>query len=291
MNGGLGTKRSADDSRWGPVEILDLIPGLSTMAAERAIRTRAAAFAESGTAQSGGTIVPVLDIRRVHDALSVFNPDPDGVSVLNLLTATEQGTLELNDEATLDLACAVVRAVAWLHERPGSLSHGALSPAHIVLGRDGAITLTDAVFATALQTLQWNRERFWRECGLTLPAAATPPQFDQRADVVEMGGVVLAILLRRPLRFEEYTAIPALIMEATARLPIASVVRAWLQQTLHLHPKLTFASAVEAWAMLASALNDPGRPLARSRSVLRQVIAGRAASSPVDSSDLRRPRH
>jgi hypothetical protein len=290
MDGGLGSTRTADDSRWGAVEILDLIPALSTMAAERAIRTRATAFAESGSVQSGGPIAAVLDIRRVHDSLSVFSPDPAGVSVLDLLAATEQGTLELNDEAILDLACAVVRAVAWLHARPGSLAHGALSPAHVVLGREGAITLTEAVFATALQTLPWNRERFWRECGLTLPTAATPPQFDQRADVVEMGGVVLAILLRRPLRVDEYTAIPELVMEATARGPMASVVRVWLQQTLHLHPKLTFASAVEAWAMLA-ALNDPARPLARSRSVLRQVISGRAHSSLVASSDFRRPRH
>ena len=274
MNGGLGTTRTADDSRWGAVEILELIPALSTMAAERAIRSRAAAFAESGMAASAGPIAPVLDIRRVHDAVSVFTPHPDGVSILELLRSMEQGTLELNDEAILDIAGAVMRAVAWLHERPGSLAHGALSPAHVVLGREGAIVTTNAVFATALETLQWNRERFWRECGLTLPAAATPPQFDQRADVVEMGGVVLAILLRRPLRVDDYTRLPELVIEATARLPMASAVRAWLHQTLHLHTKLTFASAVEAWPVLAAALNDSGRPLARSRSVLRHVVSG-----------------
>ena len=216
----------------------------------------------------------MLDIRRVHDTVSVFTPSPDGVSILELLRSMEQGTLELTDEAILDLADAVMRAVAWLHERSGSLAHGALSPAHVVLGREGAITMTSAVFATALETLQWNRERFWRECGLTLPAAATPPQFDQRADVVEMGGVVLAILLRRPLRVDDYTLLPELVIEATARLPMASAVRAWLHQALHLHTKLTFASAVDARPVLAAALNDSGRPLARSRSVLRHVVAG-----------------
>lgn len=244
------------------------------MAAERAIRTRATSFGESGTAHSGGPLAPVLDIRRVHDTLSVVSPDPAGVRVLDLLMAMEQGTLTLRDEAILDLASAVARAVAWLHERPGAPAHGALSPAHIVLSREGVVMLTDAVFATALQTLQWNRDRFWRACGLTLPAAATPPQFDARADVVELGGVVLAILLRRPLQVDEYAAIPELVMAATARLAAGSAVRAWLQQTLLLQPKLTFASAGEAWPVLAAALNDPARPQARSRSVLRHVVSG-----------------
>lgn len=278
MNGGLGVRRTADDSRWGAVEILELIPALSTTAAERAIRSRVRALAEAGTADNGSPIAPVLDVRRLHDGLSVCSADSNGVSLLNLLTATEQGTLALTDEAILDLAGAVVRAVAWFHERPGALAHATLSPAHIVVGREGTITLTDAVFATALQTLPWNRERFWRECGLTLPAAATPPQFDQRADVVEMGGVVLAIFLRRPLRLEEYTTIPELVMDATARPSMTSAVRAWLQQTLHLHPKLTFASAAEAWPVLLAALNNLGRPPTRSRSVLRHVISGLPAN-------------
>lgn len=273
MNG-LGTKRLADDSRWGAVEILDLIPGLCTIAAERAIRTRAAALYASGVARSGGPIVPIFDVRRVHSTLSVFSPNPDGVRVLDLLVAMETGTLTLNDEAILDLAAAIVRAVAWLHDHPGAHSHGALSPAHIVLGREGAIALTDAVFATALQTLQWNRDRLWRECGLTLPVSATPPQFDQRADVVELGGVVLAVLLRRPIGASEHAAIPDLVMEATTRFNSGSALRAWLQQALHLHPKLTFASAADAWPILAAAVSEEGRPAGRARNVLRHVMSG-----------------
>lgn len=274
MHGGLGSRRLADDSRWGAVEILDLIPALCTIGAERAIRLRMAALSESGTARAGTPVAPVLDVRRLHDALSVFSPEPMGVRVHELLAAMEAGTLALNDESILDVAGAVVRAVAWLHERPGAQAHGALSPAHIVLGRDGVVTLTDAAFGPALQALGWNRERFWRECGLTLPHAATPPQFDQRADVVELGGVVLAILLRRPLRQGDYGSIAELVMEATAPLAAGSAVRAWLQQTLHLHPKLMYATAAEAWPALAPVLNDPGRPATRTRGALRQVLSG-----------------
>lgn len=276
MSGGLGTRRLADDSRWGAVEILDLVPALSTIAAERAIRLRATAMRESGTAHPGSPVAPVHDVRRVHDTVSVIAPDPDGVRVQDLLVAMETGTLALTQESLLDLAAAAVRAVAWLHDRPGSMAHGMLSPEHIVLGREGVITLTDAVFADALVTLHWNRERLWRECRLTMPASATLPQFDQRADVVQIGGVVLALLLQRPLRVADYVVIPDLIMEATSRFGAASALRGWLQQALHLHPKLTFATAGDASAHFSLAISEGNRPAARTRNVLRQVISGLA---------------
>lgn len=272
---GLGTRRLADDPRFGAVEILDLIPCLSTIAAERAVRTRANALRDSGTARAGAPILPVLEVRRVHDHLSVVSPDPDGVRVYDLLVALDTGTLSLNEAAIIDLAMAIVRAVAWLHERPGGFAHGALSIDHIALGRDGAMALTDAVFAPALQTLAWNRERFWRECGLTLPVAATPPQFDQRVDVVELGGVVLAVLLRRPLRVDEFSAIADLVSTVAQRYPAGLALRGWLRQALHLHPKLAFVSAVEALPAFASAVAEGGRAPAK-RNLLRQVMANLA---------------
>lgn len=245
---GLGTRRHVQDVRWGRVEALELIPELSTLGAERQIRISAARFRESGIASDGGPVALVCDVRRSGERLVVISADHDGVRLSDLLDALETGTLDLTDAAILDLASALVRAVAWLHSRPGAPAHGALSPAHVVLGREGNIVLTDAVFAQLLQDLEWNRERCWRECSLALPPSASLPRFDQRADVAELGAVVLAVLLRRQLRVDEFpSGLPDLITSATSALGGAgSALRGWLLQALHLHPRATFGSAADA---------------------------------------------
>jgi hypothetical protein len=279
---GLGSRRLVDDPRWGAAEALELIPELSTIAAERAIRTRATSQRESGIARDDGPVAAVHEVRRVGDTLVVVSSVHDGVRLSDLLGALEKGTLTLTDVAILDLATAVVRAMQWLHDRPGSHVHGALSPDQVVLRRDGAIVLTDTVFAEALQYAQWNRDRCWREWGLALPASASAPRFDQRSDVVELGAVVLAVLLRRPLAAGEYpAAIPDLIATAAATSGVSALaLRGWLQQALHLHPRMTFASAVEAAAGFAAAVAGPvaSRPPAKSRGVIRNLITSLASS-------------
>jgi len=55
-----------------------------------------------------------------------------------------------------------------LHERPG-LSHGAITPAHVVITGNGGVVLTDCAFGAAFESLQWNREQLWREFRVALP--------------------------------------------------------------------------------------------------------------------------
>jgi hypothetical protein len=260
---GLGTLRRVQDARWGRVEALELIPELSTLGAERQIRTHATQLRQSGVARDGGPVALVYDVRRSGEKLVVISADHDGVRLSDLLDALETGTLDLTDAAILDLASGLVRSVAWLHARPGALAHGALSPAHVVLGREGSLVLTDAVFAQLLEGLEWNRERCWRVCSLALPPSASLPRFDQRADVVELGAVVLAVLLRRQLRVDEFpSGLPDLITSATSAFGGAgSALRGWLLQALHLHPRATFGSAAEAAPAFTAALERLDRGL------------------------------
>jgi hypothetical protein len=123
------------------------------------------------------------------------------------------------------------------------------------------MVLTDAVFGPALESLQRNREQLWREFRLAFPASASLPRFDQRADVAQLGATVLAIALGRPLRASEY---PRAINEAVIAATLAarpgetgtssSALRMWLQEALHLHPRATFSSAVDAEASYATVL-------------------------------------
>ncbi len=189
---GFGTRRIADDPESGRVEVLALSPELSTPAAEQAIRARAARLAD--LTLSG--VAPVVRISRSADGLAMATAVPEGISLADVLAALEFQTVKLPDEALVELAGETVRAVAAMHA--AGAVHGALSPSHVILRRGGGVALSGAAFADALQSLQFNRERLWRAFGLALPPSASLPRFDQRADVTQLGALVIAILLRRP---------------------------------------------------------------------------------------------
>jgi hypothetical protein len=252
---GFGARRVVSDSRLGRVERLDLAPALSTSVSEQAIRARAAYL----TSVADTPLGRVLRIDRRGDALSVLSASPDGVPLSDLLAALEFKTVTLSGDELLELAASVVTAVATMHERLPSLAHGALTPAHIVLQRDGSTILTGAVYGDALQALQRNREHLWREFGVALPTAASLPRFDQRGDVTQLGAVVLAISRGRSLRRDEYPrGMNELVMSATvsANPVVDSKLRTWLQDTLLLHSRMVFASGVEAARAFGEILPD-----------------------------------
>jgi hypothetical protein len=166
----------------------------------------------------------------------------------------------LSDAGVLELTAAVIKAVSVVHQLPGGIAHGAITPAHVVLSRDGVAVLTDGVFGPVVEVLQRNREEVWREFGLALPASASLPRFDQRADVTQLGACVLAILLRRPLKSDEYPRnIAELILAATSEtLPHAVAIRMWLQQAMQLHARAMFSNAVEAQRGFLEMITTPG---------------------------------
>jgi hypothetical protein len=267
---GFGARHSTCDSYFGPVEVIELSSALGTPAAEQAIRASAARQSEA--------TVPVLRrivrITRSGETLSITSIAADGVTLSDLLAALEFGTVTLGDDAILALAGGAIAAVAAMHALPGSPAHGALSPSHIVVRADGSVVLTGAVFGDALQALQFNREQLWRIFGVALPPSASLPRFDQRADVTQLGAVVLAMLLRRTLSAAEYPkrAID-LVDDATAGLAVSprcrSALRLWLQQTLQLQAKALFASAADA----ARAYGDVVADLENHRPATQQLQA------------------
>jgi hypothetical protein len=252
---GFGSRRVEQNDRWGPVEVLDVSPCLATGPAEETIRARAARFA-------GGVVpvlAPVYEISRVGTRLSIVTGVSASVTLADLLGALEAGRVTLSDQAILELARETIRAAAAMHENPGAPAHGALSPAHVLLRRDGGVALSGALFADALQALQRHREPLWRDFSLALPPSASLPRFDVRADVAQLGAVVLAILLRRPLRAEEYPrGVADLVTSAAAALPATaacgSALGMWMQQVLQLHPRAMFATASDAARAYAGAI-------------------------------------
>jgi hypothetical protein len=244
---GFGTRRAEKDPQSGRIEVLEVSAALAVPVAEQAIRARAARFTDG----KAPMLVPVYRIARAGETLSITSAAPAGVTLADLLAALEFGTVTLSDPGILELAAVTIKAVASLHQLPGAPVHGALSPAHVVFCRDGGVLLTGALFGDALEALQCNREQLWREFGLAMPPSASLPRFDQRADVTQLGALVLAILIRRTLTSTEYPrGIGDLVAAATANVadsPLCSSgLRMWLQQALQLHPKATLGSASDA---------------------------------------------
>jgi hypothetical protein len=255
---GFGVRRVVDDPQLGRVERLELSPALCSFACEQAIRARAAHLASVSEGDAGR----VLRIERKGGPLAIVSGIPDGVALSDVLAALEFNTVTLSGDELLELAASVVDAVAATHAHMTTRAHGALTPAHIVVGPDGTTILTGAVFAEALQSLERNREALWREFGLALPSSASLPRFDQRGDVTELGAVILAIAVRRSLRRDEYPRGTNDVVNSVSLSDDPSKtsgLRQWLQDTLQLHGRVVFSSAVDAAEAFAGVVPPAAR--------------------------------
>lgn len=285
LGDGLGMRSMLPGGWSGLQEILEVDEGLAAHPhTEQHVRSRAAQFNDVETT----TCARVHRIELQGTSLQVVADIPAGLRLSDVLTAIELGNDFLTDAGALELAAAVIKKVAALHRLPGALAHGALCPAHVVLTSEGTAVLTDGIFAPTLEAQQRNREQLWREFGVALPASAGTPRFDQRGDVTQLGALVLAILLRRSLKEDEYPrGVQDLVIAATPPHagPHAPALRSWLEQALQLHSRAVFGSAVDAQQVFEDMLDAAQRRAgARAVQTLIRKYLDRAGSA---LSDLR----
>ena len=254
LDDGLGLRAIETAPTLGTVDVLDLTQVLADAPIiDDAIRTRATRYAVIDPA----LVVPVRRIRRDGGTLRISFAVAEGQRLSALLADLESGRQTMTNTQLLELATSVIRAVASLHQLPGLVAHGAITPAHVVIRRDRTAVLTDAIFGSGIEALHWTRADLWKEFGIAMPAAARLHRFNQRADVTQLAAVVLAIALRRPIRRDEYLdAVDDLVVEGT---PLdgaihMSALRMWLRQALRLHPRSVLATAVDAWQMFSQVM-------------------------------------
>jgi hypothetical protein len=281
---GLGLRTIESDGR-SNTEILELSPALASQPVfEQAIRGRAAKYADLDIR----SFAPVRRVERTGSAVHVISEIPSGGVRLSELLAHLESTGEVVPEsAILELASLVINAVASLHAWPGGLAHGAINASHVLLTNDGRVMLTDCIFGAGLEVLQRNREVLWKEFGLAMPPAASLARFDQQADVTQMGALILAIILQRPMRAHEYPrGVSDLVVTATESSTVpgspgsASALRLWLQEALQIHPRLAFRSAVEAQRSFADINSRPGSH--RAGAMALQVLLRTTCGEPLD---------
>jgi hypothetical protein len=280
LDDGLGVRQIETDGRTN-IEVLELAPALAAKpGVEQAIRDRAARHAGLDVR----LFAPVTRIERVGTSLRIVSELPGGVRLSHLLAHLECTGEVVPDTAMRELAALVINTVASLHASSERLAHGAINPAHLLVTNDGRVVMTDCVYGAGLEALQRNREQLWKEFGVALPTAAGVARFDQQTDVTQMGALVLAIALQRPLRTSEYPrGISDLVVNATEPAPGAAgsptALRMWLQEALQIHPRLVFRSAVEAQRSFTDI--DAGTGSRRAGPVALQVLLRTTCREPL----------
>jgi len=157
----------------------------------------------------------------------------------------------------------VVPSIALLHENARDVAHGLLAPERLIVTPRARVIVVEHVLGSAVEQLQFNRERLWQEVRVAVPVSVGAPRFDHRADVMAIGLTALALVLGRPLGDQEYPQrLNTLLNDARARTagasdrPLPDALHNWIARALQLDVRQSFLSATEAQVALEDALAD-----------------------------------
>lgn len=258
---GLGERVVVADGTTGELlQILRLRPALTAVPSfEFALRERTARLMNFRHAYYAR--VRRVDRGQANGTLAVVSDHVEGTRLSEILRVAHQRGIQLDTNAALCLIRQLVPAVALLHENARDASHGLIAPERLVVTPHARLVIVEHVAGSAVEQLQFGRERLWQELRVALPASAGPARFDHRADVNGIGITALSLVLGRPLSADEFPhAIPQLLAQARERSPLgderplSAEFRNWLGRTLQLDVRRAFASAPEALAALEETL-------------------------------------
>jgi serine/threonine protein kinase len=262
---GLGDRHHTSGPAAEPLEVFTLRKELTTAPAfEFALRERVSRLAGFSHECYG----PVRGVSRLGtdaSSLALVSDRVAGDRLSNILAVADRELLPLEIGAALALIQQLVDAVAALHETISDVCHGAIAPERIVITPDGRLVLVEHVLGAALGSLQYSRDRYWKELRVALPPTAGAPHFDRRADVTQVGAVALALITGRPLADNHY---PDRVSEIVSRVgavsasgglePLPDAFRGWLSRALQLDARQSFGSAIDAREELQRVLSDTG---------------------------------
>jgi PEGA domain-containing protein len=258
---GLGDRVVAVDAATGDLlQILRVRPQLIAVPSfEFALRERAARLANFRHAYYGR----VRRIDRHPSGLAIVSDHVEGVRLSDMLRVSAERGIPIDLNAGLCLLRQLVPSVALLHENARDVAHGLLAPERLIVTPRARVIIVEHVLGSAVEQLQYSRERLWHDLRVAAPVSVGSPRFDHRADVTGIGLVALALVLGRPIADDEYPhRLGALLNSARARAagiedqPLPDALHNWIARALHLDVKPGFQSATEAQTALEDALID-----------------------------------
>jgi hypothetical protein len=258
---GVGARVVAVDASTGDLlQILRVRPKLlSVPSFEFALRERAARLANFRHAY----YARVRRIDRHPTGLAIVSDHVEGIRLSDMLRVAHARSLPLDLNAALCLLRQLVPSIALLHENARDVAHGIIAPDRLIVTPRARLIVVEHVLGSAVEQLQFTRERLWHELRVAVPASAGVARFDHRADVTAIGLVALSLVLGRPVGEDEYPhRAGQLLNEARARTaglsdqPLPEALRLWIAHALHLDPRQGFANASDAQTALEEALSD-----------------------------------
>jgi PEGA domain-containing protein len=258
---GIGDRVVAVDAATGDLlQILRVRPQLLAVPSfEFALRERAARLANFRHAY----YARVRRIDRHPTGLAIVSDHVEGVRLSEILRVAHARGLQLDLNAALCLLRQLAPSIALLHENARDVAHGILATDRLIVTPRARLVVVEHVLGSAVEQLQFTRERLWQELHVAVPMSAGITRFDHRADVTAIGLIALALVLGRPIGDHEYPLRTGqLLNEARARMsgvpdmPLPDSLHNWIARALQLDPRQGFASATEAQAALEDALAE-----------------------------------
>jgi hypothetical protein len=287
---GLGDRVVAVDASTGDLlQILRIRPQLLAVPSfEFALRERAARLANFRHAY----YARVRRIDRHPAGLAIVSDHVEGVRLSEILRVASERKLQLDLSAALCLLRQLVPSLALLHENARDVAHGIIGPERLIVTPRARLVIVEHVLGSAVEQLQFNRERLWNDLRVAMPPAVGACRFDRRADVTAMGLVALSLVLGRPIVGEEYPyRIAQLLNDARARTtgaddqPLPDALHNWIARALQLDPRQGFTSATDAQVALEDALADDSgfvaAPVALETFLSRYIAAMLEPSAPL----------
>ena len=287
---GLGDRVVAVDAATGDLlQILRVRPQLLAVPSfEFALRERAARLANFRHAY----YARVRRIDRHPNGLAIVSDHVEGVRLSEMLRIAAERGLQLDLNAALCLLRQLVPSIALMHENARDVAHGLIAPERLIVTPRARLVVVEHVLGSAVEQLQYNRERLWQDLRVAVPPSTQAARFDHRADVTAIGLVGLALVLGRPIASDEYPGrIAHLLNDARARSaggadqPLPDALHNWLARALQLDVRQGFTSATDAQVALEEALfEDTGfvaAPVALETFMSRYIAAMLDPVAPV----------
>lgn len=217
----------------------------------------------------------------------IVTSDVEGRRLSDVLLLAGHGLVTFDAGQALQVTREVLAALTVLHDSR-NVTHGSLAPERVVLTPHGRVVVVEHVLSQALDKLQLPRHQLWRDWRIATPPAAGPVRFDPRTDLAQVGLLVLAVVLGRPIEEEEYPhQLRALLPQVQNRLgrstasPIARDVQSWLERLLPIESRNPFTAVKDAQLAFEALVSSPASALGMSPAKVKSLLTACAALDSV----------
>jgi hypothetical protein len=247
---GFGPRTNGVDPDTGDeVERLDLAPklvehaGFVTTLAERVARLSAVRHTS------------YVHLRRLDrpdaDHLELVSDFTPGWRLSELLSESNAAGIPVDITVVISLLRQLLPAVALFGRHNREAAIGALAVERLFVAPHARLIIAEHAFGPALDKLDFDRDRLWRELRIAMPPSNGLPRANQRGDAYAIGIVTLSLLLGRVLEEDEFQGQLESLLDglrehrAGRPSPLSSALRNWLNRALQVDPKTAFQSPSE----------------------------------------------